>query len=229
MTTVLLIRHGRTTANSAGVLAGWTPNVHLDEKGELQAAALGERLASVGLDRIVASPLERCQETAALINRPRGKFPLSIELDERIGECHYGDWTGRTLKDLAKEPMWKVVQQHPAAAVFPGSEGESLAQMSSRAVAAVRDWNAQLGSDATYAIVSHGDVIKAILADAMGLHLDSFQRIGIDPASLSVVRYTPYRPMIERVNDTGGAIDSLLVKARRRRSGNAALGGGAGH
>ena len=112
---------------------------------------------------------------------------LAVQTDDRFGEARYGDWTGRTIKELAKEPLWKVVQQHPSAAVFPGAEGEGLAQTQARAVTAVREWNATLGPDAVWLACSHGDVIKAILADALGLHLDQFQRIVVDPASISVV------------------------------------------
>ena len=228
MPTVLLIRHGRTRANSSGVLAGWTPGVLLDEKGEVQAAELAERLAGVPIGAVVSSPLERCRQTAEAVVRAR-PAPLAIEIDDRVGECRYGDWTGKSLKVLAKDPLWKVVQQHPAAAVFPGAEGESLATMSARAIAAVRDWNERLGSDALYAIVSHGDVIKAILADALGVHLDGFQRVNVDPASLSVVHYTATRPMVERINDTGGSLAALQKHPKRRRSAQAVVGGGAGH
>ena len=229
MATVLLVRHGRTSANASGVLAGWTPGVHLDEAGEAQARGLGERLAEVPLAAVVTSPLERTRETAGLV---LGDRAVPVHLDDRVGECRYGDWTGVSLKTLAKDPLWKVVQAHPSAVVFPGAEGESMAAMQARAVAAVRDWNARLGDDAVYAVVSHGDVIKAVLADAMGMHLDQFQRLRVDPCSVSVVDYTPMRPFIERTNDTGGSFAGLRppTKGRRRRarSSDAAVGGGAG-
>ena len=232
MPTVLLVRHGRTTANASGVLAGWTPGVHLDDAGVAQAAATGARLAPVPLAAVVTSPLERTRETAEHLLTGRAPAP-PLHLDDRVGECHYGDWTNRELKTLAKDPLWKVVQGHPSAAVFPGGEG--LAQMSARAVAAVREWNARIagehGPDAVYAVVSHGDVIKAVLADALGSHLDSFQRIAVDPASVSVVRYTDLRPFVLRVNDTGGDVAGLIPprrKGRRRPSSDAVVGGGAG-
>jgi len=233
MTTVLLIRHGRTKANADGVLAGWTPGVVLDEKGQEQARALGTRMSALKLAAVVTSPLERTVETADLMLESAG-LNVPRHVDERVGECRYGDWTGASLKTLAKDPMWKVVQAHPSAAVFPGPEGESMAAMQARAVAAVRDWNARLGEDAVYAVVSHGDVIKAILADAMGTHLDQFQRIVVDPASLSVVTYTPTRPFLVRTNDIGGDLSGLIPKPakpsrrRRARSSDAAVGGGAG-
>ena len=228
MTTVVLLRHGRTTANAAGVLAGWTPGVRLDDAGTAQVRAVGERLARVPLAAVVSSPLERCLQTADAVAAGRD---LTVQTDDRLGEARYGDWTGRPLKELAKEPLWKVVQAHPSAVVFPGPEGEALRDTQARAVNAVRDWNARLGPDATWLACSHGDVIKAIVADAMGLHLDSFQRIAIDPCSVTVLRYTELRPFVVRVNDTGGGVADLLPprrKGRRRRSSDAVVGGGAG-
>lgn len=232
MTTVLLVRHGRTTANSSGVLAGWTAGVSLDDTGRTQAAALAARLAPVPLSALVQSPLERCVETADVLLADRPDVPRHT--DDRVGECRYGDWSGMELKKLAKDPLWKVVQAHPSGAVFPGPEGESMRGMQQRAVDAVRDWNARLGDDAVYAVVSHADVIKAVLADALGLHLDEFQRIVVDPASVSVVTYTPLRPFVGRVNDTGGDLSALAPpkrkgRGRRRPAGSdAVVGGGAG-
>jgi probable phosphomutase (TIGR03848 family) len=227
--TVILLRHGRTAANANGALAGNQP-VPLDDTGQLQAKAAGERLAGLPLAAVVTSPLPRCQETIALA------LPeVTPEVDERLAECGYGEWEGQPLKKLAKDPLWKVVQQHPSAAVFPG--GEPMAAMSARAVAAVRDWDARVtaehGAGALWLACSHGDVIKAIVADALGVHLDAFQRIVIDPASVTVISYTPLRPFVVRLNDTGAALSSLVPrgKPRRRRSNrdsDAEVGGGAG-
>ena len=215
MTTVLLVRHGRTTANACGILAGWTPGVGLDDHGRRQATELGARLASVPLNAVVSSPLQRCVETVGLLLGDRPD-PVDVQEDEGVGECRYGDWTGEELKVLAKDPLWKVVQAHPSAARFPGDDAESLADMSARAVATVRRWNERLGDDATYVVCSHADVIKAILADAMGLHLDQFQRIVVDPASVSVVNYAPLRPFVVRTNDTAGDLSSFAPKPKRR-------------
>ena len=174
MTTVILLRHGRTTANTAGVLAGWTAGVQLDETGQAQVQAVAARLTDVPLAAVVSSPLERCQQTAGAVVAAQAAAgrELALQTDDRLGEARYGDWTGRPIKELAKEPLWKVVQAHPSAAVFPGPEGEGLAATQARAVAAVREWNARLGPDAVWLACSHGDVIKAVLADALGLHLD---------------------------------------------------------
>jgi len=231
VTTVLLVRHG-LTATTGHVLTGWTPGISLDDRGQAQAAALAARLAPLPLDAIVSSPLERCQQTAAAIAAARNGQQVLTE--DRVGECRYGDWTGQPLKKLAQEPLWRVVQAHPSAVTFPGPDGESMPDMQHRAVAAVREWNARLGQDATYLICSHGDVIKAIVADSLGLHLDQCQRIQADPCSLTVIRYTPMRPFLVRMNDRGGGVDDLMPRAddhARGRGGepsDAAVGGGSG-
>jgi probable phosphomutase (TIGR03848 family) len=231
VTTVLLVRHG-LTAMTGPVLAGWTPGVHLNERGLEQARGVAERLAPLELDAIVSSPLERCQETAAAI---AGGRAVTVQTDDRFGECGYGEWTGRPLKELAEEPLWKVVQAHPSAAVFPG--GEAMADVQRRAVRAVRDWNERLGEKATYLVCSHGDVIKAIVADALGLHLDQFQRIAADPASVTAIRYTPLRPFLLRSNDVGGDVANLVPPAEvpegkdageTSTDSDAAVGGGSG-
>jgi len=228
MTTVLLVRHGRSTANTAGVLAGRTPGVNLDERGEAQAVELAARLMPVHLDAVVSSPLERTRQTAERLIA--GREGTLFEVDERFTECDYGTWSGRPLKSLAEEPLWRTVQAHPAAAAFP--DGESLAALSARAIAAVRAWNAKLGEQATYAVVSHGDVIKAIAADALGMHLDLFQRIHVDPCSLTVIRYHGTRPGVLRVNDLGGDVSALIRSAEPAaaagEAGDAPVGGGAG-
>ncbi|MET9804722.1 histidine phosphatase family protein [Streptomyces sp. NPDC006368] len=226
MATLILVRHGRSTANTAGLLAGWTPGVALDERGAAQAAALPGRLAGVSLAAAVTSPLQRCRETLQPLLDARPELPLHT--DERIGECHYGDWSGRKLAELADEPLMDVVQQHPSAAAFPG--GESMRAMQARAVEAVREWNARVeadhGEDAVYVMCSHGDIIKSLVADALGMHLDLFQRIHVDPCSVTVIRYTRLRPFLVRLGDTG---DFGALMPRETPDGGAAeVGGGAG-
>ena len=238
MPTLVLLRHGRSTANTSGVLAGWTPGVNLDEHGRKQAEAVAERLRPVPLAAIVASPLDRCRQTVKPLFVDRDGGPDAPVIDDRFGECKYGDWTGRKLTELVNEPLWKVVQQHPSAAVFPGPEGEGLAATQARAVAAVREWNTRVeashGADAVWLACSHGDVIKAILADAYGMHLDLFQRIVVDPCSVSVIRYSETRPFVVRVNDIGGDLTGLLPPPKssgnteRADESDAVVGGGAG-
>ncbi|MEV0531097.1 histidine phosphatase family protein [Kitasatospora sp. NPDC050463] len=218
MPTLLLVRHGRSTANTAGILAGWTPGVDLDDTGREQAAALAGRLAAVPLVQAVSSPLDRCRQTLEPLLAVRPELAALAE-DERLGECHYGEWTGRPLAELAKEPLWRTVQDHPAAAAFPG--GESLRELSHRTVNAVREWNAKIaaehGEDAVWVACSHGDVIKVVVADALGLHLDHFQRISVEPCSVTAIRYTPQRPFVLRMGDTG---DLTSLAPRPSRGGH---------
>jgi probable phosphomutase (TIGR03848 family) len=233
VSTLVLLRHGKSTANGAGVLAGRSSGVELDDTGVAQAKKLVERLAGVPLAEIVCSPMLRCEQTVAPLAADRGLSPVT---EPELSEVDYGSWTGSELKTLAKEPLWRVVQAHPSAAVFPGGEG--LAGMQARAVAAVRRHDVRIASEhgphAVWLACSHGDVIKAVLADALATHLDNFQRIIIDPCSISVVIYTETRPFVARVNDLGGDVAGLIPpKPRRRRqpaprSSDAVVGGATG-
>jgi probable phosphomutase (TIGR03848 family) len=235
--TVILVRHGRTSANVSGVLAGRTLGVRLDETGLAQAARTADRLAAVALCAVVSSPLERCKQTAQAVLRAQREagHQLRMLTDKGLTECDYGEWQGRPLKELAKEPLWKVVQSQPSAATFPG--GESLGAMQARVVDAVRRRDAAVekehGPGAVWAAVSHGDLVKALLADALGMHLDLFQRLHVDPASISIVRYTATRPFVLATNTHDGDLTWLAAppkKGRRRAvaSSDAAVGGGAG-
>jgi len=233
VTTLILLRHGRSAANASGVLAGRSAGVELDDTGRAQAEKLVDRLAGVPIAEIVCSPMLRCEQTVAPLAAARGLVPST---EPELAEVDYGSWTGRELKTLAKEPLWKVVQAHPSAAVFP--DGEGLAGMQARAVAAVRRHGnriaAEHGPDAVWLACSHGDVIKSILADALATHLDNFQRIVVDPGSISVVHYTETRPFVARVNDLGGDVSGLIPPPKRKRrksssrSSDAVVGGDTG-
>ena len=232
MATVILVRHGRTTANTAGVLAGRAAGVRLDKAGREQSALMGERLAVVPLVGVVSSPLERCRQTARFILEAQnldqqGGLPVSA-LEKGLTECDYGQWQGRTIAELAKEDLWSVVQSHPSAVTFPG--GESMAAMQARSVAAIRRHDAafelQHGSGAVWVAVSHGDIIKSILADALGMHLDLFQRISVGPASVSIVRYGAGRPNVIATNTDSGDLSWLRASAPAH---DAPVGGGAGN
>ncbi|MDI6908333.1 histidine phosphatase family protein [Nocardioides sp.] len=237
MATVILVRHGRTTANAAGTLTGRLPGVRLDGTGAEQAVRAAERLSSVPLAAIISSPLERCRQTAKAIAGARTD-PIRVTTDRGITECDYGAWQGRPLKELAKEKLWSTVQTQPSAVVFP--EGESMSAMQARAVAAVRRQDAAVdaehGPGAVWVAVSHGDVIKSVLADALGMHLDLFQRLHVDPASISVIRYTATRPYVLATNTHAGDLSWLAParprgqrrRSRTQRSDDAVVGGGAG-
>jgi probable phosphomutase (TIGR03848 family) len=226
MATVILVRHGRTTANASGLLAGRAVGVGLDQIGREQAALTGDRLAPVPVVGVVSSPLERCQQTARLIlDRQVGNPHAPVEPD--LTECDYGQWQGRLLSDLATEDLWAAVQSQPSAVVFPG--GESMAAMQARSVAAIRRhdaaFEAEYGPGAVWVAVSHGDIIKSILADALGMHLDLFQRINVGPASASIVHYGAVRPSVHATNTEAGDLSWL---SNGINSGDAPVGGGAG-
>ena len=215
MDLLLLLRHA-VTADTGTRLSGWTPGIHLSDKGREQARALAERLGPVAIDVVYASPLERCMETAAAVAEPRG---LKVGTAEDVGEVRYGSWTGRELKELAKEDLWRVVQRHPSGARFP--DGESIYEMQVRAVSAFERLRAEHPGQ-TIAVCSHADVIKAVAAHFLGLHLDLFHRLEIGPASVTAFAFTPV-PHLLRLNETGSVGDL----ARPVRSKDPEAGAGA--
>jgi probable phosphomutase (TIGR03848 family) len=209
MRLLLLLRHG-VTEHTGARLSGWLPGLHLSEAGREQARALAERLEPVPLDAVYSSPLERCQETAAVVAEAKG---LKHSTLEGVGEVRYGDWTGRAIKELAKEPLWKLVQATPSAARFP--EGESLYEMQARSVQAVERLREAHPSQ-TVAVCSHADVIKALTCHYLGMHLDLYQRMVVAPASVTALAFGPV-PYLVRLNDTGGNGDLAPPRRRRRR------------
>jgi probable phosphomutase (TIGR03848 family) len=224
--TVILLRHGRSTSNTAHTLAGRSEGVDLDDTGRRQALEVVERVAGLPVRELVSSPLLRCRRTLEPLAEALGLAP---RLDDRLLEVDYGDWTGRKISELMSEPLWSVVQQQPSAAVFPGGEG--LATVQARAVSAVREHDRRLaqdndGKDVLWVACTHGDVIKSVIADAVGVHLDSFQRITADPASMSVIRYTPVRPFVVHVNHTGSALAAGLARGAEAPAGDDAVVGG---
>ena len=237
MAIMLLLRHGRTAANANGLLAGWTPGIALDDHGEQQAERVAARLQHTPVAAVLTSPLQRCVQTSAVAISGMAQ-PPQILTEEAIGECRYGAWTGRPLKELAQEPLWKEVQTSPSTVRFPDGNdfaGETITSMQQRAVAAVRSFDARVehehGPGAVWLACSHGDVIKALLADAAGTPLDRFQRLVADPASLSVVRYTSNQPFLLRLNDTGSEpvdYSGLSASASLEESKQSQVGGGAG-
>ncbi|QBR91139.1 MSMEG_4193 family putative phosphomutase [Nocardioides euryhalodurans] len=229
MATVLLVRHARSTANASGLLTGRLKGVHLDDTGREQAGRTAHRLAPVPLASLVSSPLERCKETASAIANAQPER-AKVVTERGLVECDYGDWQGRELKELAREKLWKTVQRRPSAVTFP--DGESLAGMAARAVEAVRRHDARVeaehGPNAVWAAVTHGDPLKAVLADALGLHLDQFQRLHVDPASVSVVRFTAESAYVLQTNTHDGDLAWLAPKGRRKAPATGVVGGGAG-
>ena len=197
MTTLVLIRHATNDWVHKGLLAGWTPGVHLNEQGRAQAQALAERLACSHLDAVYSSPLERALETAQAVVAPHG---LEVRTHEGIGEVHYGDWNGQPLKKLYKKPLWRSVQLYPSGTRFPN--GDSIGEMQARVVATL-DEIRSAHPNQVVAIVAHADVIKAVVAYYAGMPLDLFQRLVISPASVTIIRFNRFGPRLLRMNDTG--------------------------
>ncbi|AYG04677.1 MSMEG_4193 family putative phosphomutase [Gryllotalpicola protaetiae] len=215
MATVVLVRHGRTAANVAGVLAGRAAGVGLDEVGREQAARTAERLAAAPLAAVVSSPLMRCRQTARSIIARQTGTP-ETPLDRGFIEADYGTWQGRAIGELAREPLWDVVQSRPSVAEFPG--GEALTAMQARALAALRRHDhaveQRFGPASVFAVVTHADIIKSLIIDAQGRPLDEFQRIAIAPASLSIVRYSGGQADVLAMNSVSGAL-AIPSEARR--------------
>ena len=199
MTDILLIRHGENEYTRKGKLAGWTPGVHLNETGQAQAQALAERLMEAPLKAIYSSPLERALETAGPLAQAR---KLPVQKCEGIGEVRYGEWTGRSLKVLARTKLWKVVQRQPSAMEFPG--GETLRAVQARALEAIEGIARKHPKDLV-ALFSHGDVIKLVVAYYLGMPVDMFQRILINTGSITAIRVPPGMPFVLRVNEQPAA------------------------
>ncbi|MGA8045291.1 MAG: MSMEG_4193 family putative phosphomutase [Dermatophilaceae bacterium] len=233
MTTCLLVRHGQSEANVDGILAG-----HLDsgltDTGMVQVRRLAETLATVAVRLVVTSPLQRCAVTAEQIVAAQPERPHTHQ-DERVVEVRYGAWTGRSLKELASEHLWSTVQSTPSSVTFPSDPvhaSESMTAMADRAWAAWQDWERTVaeahGTHAVWVLVSHGDVIKALLARALGLELDAFQSIVVDPASVSVVHRMGDRLAVGAMNVRADLIDRLAEAASpsSEPAANAATVGG---
>jgi probable phosphoglycerate mutase len=226
---VLLVRHG-TTPTTGQVLPGRAPGLHLAEQGQAQAEAAAERLAAWAsgqhdaptptaspaaghrrrdqapppkprIAAIYASPLERTRETAAPIAR---RLDLKVKVERGLLECDFGEWTGAELKALQKLPEWTTVQRYPSGFRFPG--GESFAAMQSRLADTIADL-CHRHPGQTVVAVSHADPIKAAVANAMGTHLDLFQRIVVSPCSITAISYHSAGPVVLTVNSTGGLSD----------------------
>lgn len=209
MTQILLIRHAVNEYVKTGKLAGWTPGVHLNEEGQAQAEALGERLADAPLKRLYASPLERTMETAEAIRRHHPQ--LEILQHDGIGEVRYGDWEGQAIAALQNRKMWHMVQHYPSRAGFPN--GETMREVQTRAVNAIEELAARHPRELV-AVVSHADLIKMILAHFLGMHLDNFQRIVVSPASISSLMLGYGRPYVGTMNDVAHV--ARMERERRR-------------
>jgi len=197
MTTIMLIRHAVNDFVKTGKLAGWTPEVHLNEEGQAQAEALALRLADAPIRHLYASPLERTMETAEAIRKYHPH--LEIKPNTGLGEVRYGDWEGAKIADLRRRKMWDVVQEYPSRAAFPN--GETMRGVQIRAVNEVERL-VQVHPNDLVIVVAHADLIKMIMAHYLGMHLDNFQRIVVSPASINTLMLGHSRPFIATMNDT---------------------------
>ena len=207
-TTKLVLARHAVTAQTGPMLSGRTPGIDLSEDGRRQAEALAERLATLPVAAVYASPIERTTQTAQAVAARHG---LQVEALAGVLEADYGEWTGQQLSDLAKTDLWKVVQRMPSRAAFPG--GESLAAMQARMIAAIDALVADHPGDLVV-VVSHADPIKAAIAHYTGVHLDLFQRIVVSPASVTAFEFGPHGVAMLKCNDTG-VLDELRPPAPR--------------
>jgi probable phosphoglycerate mutase len=196
-TLVLYVRHGQTPSTGQ-ILPGRAPGLHLADKGRAQAEAAASRLAGLKrVDAVYSSPLERARETAAPIARLRR---VRVKVDRGLLECDFGEWTGRSLRELMRLPEWRTVQRYPSGFRFPG--GESFREMAGRMADAAGRFRAVHPGQVVVA-VSHADPIKAAVADALGMHLDLFQRLNISTCSVTAIAYGESGPSVLAVNHTG--------------------------
>lgn len=211
----ILLRHGHSTANADGVLSGRLPGVTLTPTGEEQARQLAAAFRDVDIASVSVSPLERTQQTARLVFGER-----EFRNAPGIIECDYGDWSGKLLSDLAGEPLWQQVQHEPSSVRFPN--GESMTAMAARSVTTVAE---QSTHDGVHVFVTHGDIIKSVISDSSGAAFDHFQRIVVDPCSISIIRFTDQRRLLASNIPVSGAAEALAALARSDRG---TVGGGGG-
>ena len=219
MTLVVLIRHAHSSANAAGILSGQRPDVHLSPQGLAQAKGLIKRLGNIKVHTIHTSPMVRCQET---ISPWATKFGSRMFVDEGINEVNYGLWTGKKLRTLSKDPLWKLVQEKPSKVIFP--KGESMKGMQKRAVKTLLESASESGKNPAM-LVSHGDVIKAMIAYALGMHLDQFQKIVVDPASITILDVSKTGTKVLLMNNSTATISEILNSQPHKRL---LVGGGSG-
>lgn len=204
-TLILLVRHG-LTPTTGKVLPGRAPGLHLSEKGLAQAQRLAERFEGLAVEALYTSPLERTRETAEPLERVTG---LTAEPEADLLECDFGEWTGEKLKHLVKRPEWEAVQRTPSTFTFP--DGESFTEMQDRMVQGIERL-CQRHPGQTVVCFSHADPIKVLLNHALGAELDRFQRLSVDPCSVSAVSYRPGKdPSVLKVNTTDGFLTDLLA------------------
>ena len=223
MARIILLRHAHSIANESGILAGQLPGISLSKKGSQQAIALVDRIGKVSFDSIRMSPMQRCQETLApWLESSHSNGLKKFILDEKLIEMNYGSWSGKKLNSLAKQPLWKIIQKTPSKVEFP--QGERMTAMQKRAVASIEEAVLEK-SKGTHLFVSHGDVIKAMVASLLKMKLDNFQSLVIDPASITMLEYDGDSARLILFNDNLTHLECSLSGSRPKKM---LLGGGAG-
>ena len=229
MTRIVLLRHAHSSANAKAILAGRAPGVNLSDRGRKESQDVAKRLKEIDFSLIRVSPMERCAQTIepllTYLSKSKAMKPI-IEVESDLVEVDYGKWTGRKLAILSRDKAWKVVQNTPSAMYFPGGEG--LLDVQARAMRAFNSATNTPGKGAKL-LVSHGDVIKSIVASVLGTHLDHFQKIVIDPASLTVLDFNGVDYRVLTLNNTTAPIAAFLKEeSSKKKSVSALLGGGSG-
>jgi len=223
MSRLVFLRHAHSTANEAGVLSGRLEGVSLSKQGQAQAQGLVERIGPVTFAQVRVSPLLRCEQTI----RPwlESTYSSNVEsyaLDDGLNEVDYGTWSGRKLKSLQRERMWKQIQGTPSKVTFP--KGESIKSAQKRALASVFKAH-ENDRKANLLFISHGDIIKVTIAALLKMKLDNFQQLVVDPASISILEYDGMSTRLITFNDTSGRVTDTLIAEKRSTS---LIGGGAG-
>ena len=222
MARLVFIRHAHSTANDAGILSGQLPGISLSKKGKKQAELLVDRLGSSHFDSIRVSPMQRCEETIApWLKSGYSRGLKSYEIDEALIEVDYGTWSGRKLSSLSREKMWKIIQEKPSAVQFP--EGERIKAMQKRALGSILQ-ALEDKKNGTHLFVSHGDVLKAVVASLLKIRLDDFQSLVIDPASVTIIDFDGSKSRLLAFNDTHSPIAPMTTM---EKSTKMLLGGGA--
>ena len=220
---IVLLRHAHSTANNSGVLSGQLPGISLSKEGKRQAEGLINRIGPTSFDSIRVSPMQRCEETIRPWIESQNARDISRYLiDDGLIEVDYGKWSGRKLSSLSRDPLWKVIQSSPSKVKFP--EGERISSMQKRALVSIHQAFSE-SKNGSHLFVSHGDVIKAIVAGLLGLKLDQFQSLVIDPSSLTILDFDGEKSRLVVFNDTHSDISQKVSQKKRAR---VLLGGGAG-
>ncbi|CAB4745482.1 unannotated protein [freshwater metagenome] len=219
---MILIRHAHSIANEKGLLAGRSQGITLSKSGTRQAVELKKRLGNLKFGQIRISPLERCFATIEPWLIATAVSEDAVIVDQGFTEVDYGDWTGKKLMALSLKKEWRIVQKTPSQMIFPNGEG--LLEVQARAKKSLLESIKKAGNGLVL-VVSHGDVIKSLIATALDLDLDKFQKIVIDPASISVLDYSKGNFRLLHLNDSTSNFEHL---AKSKRSSKTQVGGGAG-